>query len=413
MPTLRLTPRGVAALTTDEPQTEFWDDIVPGLALRVGRGGTKTYIVRYRANGKHRRLTLGRHPHLSLVKAREKAREKIAEAQGGEDPAQERALRRSADTTFAALAAEVLEAKAPRTRPKTRKERQRILEKELLPHWKDRPAASITRREIIRLVERIAERGTPVQANRTLALVKTLFAEGLKREFPLLEANPATLIEPPGEEGARRRFLEPDEIRAVWQATEWESPIIRGVFRLTLLTSQRVGSVMRMKWADLDSADVWRIPAADFKGRREHWVPLSKAALAVLDELRALSGTFDYVFPAQRSDGKRPHVASVNKALQRLNAATPEIEPWTLHDFRTTFRTHATRAKRPKHRGDPAGLGVAANVADAVLGHREASLGFDRYTGEPWRYLLSEKRDALEAWGVFVSKAVRDRKVGA
>jgi len=402
-----LTAKSVAAARTERPQEELYDALVPGLILRVGRGGTKTWIARYRVGGRYRRLTLGRYPLLTLADARAAAREKLTEAQAGDDPAEERALNRSTDASFAALAAEVLEAKAPRTRPKTRKERQRILEKELLPHWKDRPAASITRREIIRLVERIAERGTPVQANRTLALVKTLFAEGLKREFPLLEANPATLIEPPGEEGARRRFLEPDEIRAVWQATEWESPIIRGVFRLTLLTSQRVGSVMRMKWADLDSADVWRIPAADFKGRREHWVPLSKAALAVLDELCPLSGAFEYVFPAQRSDGKRPHVASVNKALQRLNTATPEIEPWTLHDFRTTFRTHATRAKRPKHRGDPAGLGVAANVADAVLGHREASLGFDRYTGEPWRYLLSEKRDALAAWGAFVARAVK------
>ncbi len=402
-----LTAKTVASLRTDRVQEEIYDALVPGLILRVGRGGTKTWVVRYRSGGRYRRLQLGRYPVLSLADAREAARAKLAEAQAGADPAQERAARKAADTSFAALAREVLGAKAPKTREKTRRERQRILEKELLPHWAHRDAASITRREIIRLVERIAERGAPVMANRTLALVKVLFSEGLKREFPLLEANPAALIEPPGEEEARRRFLERHELRAVWEATEWENPITRGIFRLTLLTAQRVGSVMRMKWADLDDADVWRIPAADFKGRREHWVPLSKEARAVVAELRELTGAFDYVFPRGRRDGKRPHVTSVNKALQRLNAATSEIEPWTLHDFRTTFRTHATRAKRPKHRGDPAGLGVAPDVADAVLGHKDPSLGFGRYTGEPERYLLSEKRDALEAWGTFVARAVK------
>lgn len=402
-----LTAKSVAALRTERPQEEFYDDVRPGLILRVGRGGTKTWLVRYRLpDRRYRRLTLGRYPDVSLADARRLAREKIEAVRNGADPAAERALRMSADTSFAALAAEVLEAKAPRTREATRKERQRIVEKELLPVWKDRVAGSITRREIIRLVERIAERGAPVMANRTLGLIKTIFSHGVKREFPLLEANPAALIEPPGDEAARRRFLERDELRAVWAATEWENPVVRGIFRLTLLTSQRVGSVMRMKWADLDDADVWRIPAADFKGRREHWVPLSKEARAILGELRALTGAFEYVFPQGRSDGKRPHMTSVNKALQRLNAATADIEPWTLHDFRTTFRTHATRAKRPRHRGDPAGLGVAPGVADAVLGHKDPSLGFGRYTGEPERYLLSEKRDALDAWGAFVAKAV-------
>jgi integrase len=72
-----------------------------------------------------------------------------------------------------------------------------------------------------------------------------------------------------------------------------------------------------------------------------------------------------------------------------------------LHDFRTTFRTWAVRAP------EDGGLGVAAQVADAVLGHKEASLGFARYTGDRHRYMLAEKRDALVKWGAFVGEAVR------
>jgi integrase len=407
MPSLNLTDRRVKALSTDAVQTEFWDELVPGLALRVGRGGTKTWLVRYRANGKHRRLTIGRYPHLSLADAREKAREKLAAAQGGEDPAQDRQTRRSKDTTFSALADEVLEAKAETTREATRRERRRIVDAELLPHWKDRPAASITRRDVVTLVETIARRGAPVMANRTLGVVKVLFNEGLKRGFPTLEANPATLIDPPRPEGPRGRYLDRTEIKVVWDALKWEAPLMRVLFRVALLTGQRIGSVSAMKWADIDDADVWRIPGPDFKGRRPHLVPLSAEALEVMAEVRDLTGGMDYVFPG-RSDGKqKPHIASTNKALQRIRERT-KLRSWTAHDFRTTFRTHATRARKPAHKSDPAGLGVAPHVADAVLGHKEASLGFDRYTAEPERYLLAEKRDALARWGRFVAAAVKE-----
>lgn len=404
MPTIRLTPRGIAALKSAGVQTDFYDDVVPGLALRVGRGGTKTYFIRYRANGKHRRLKIGKHPTLSLADARARAREELAKAMAGEDPAGEKQVRRSHDVTFAALADEVLTEKAKRTREATRKERQRIVDTELLPHWGSRPVASITRRDVVQLVERIADRGAPVMANRTLAAIKVLFNDGLKRGFPTLEANPAHLVEPPGDEAGRGRYLDRDEIKNVWTATAWEAPLTRVLFRLTLLTAQRIGSVCAMRWDQIDDADVWRIPPESFKGRRPHLVPLSAEALDVLAELRPLTGGGEYVFPG-RTDGKRPYITSVNKARTRIRERT-NIPPWTPHDFRRTFRTWATRDEKPAHEKDPAGLGVAPYIADAVLGHREQTLGFNRYTGEPERYLLAEKREALRKWGAFVLAAV-------
>ena len=82
-------------------------------------------------------------------------------------------------------------------------------------------------------------------------------------------------------------------------------------------------------------------------------------------------------------------------SLQRVRRKT-SIPNWTVHDFRTTFRTHAVRA------AEDSGLGVPGHVADAVLGRKEATLGFARYTGDRDRYLLHEKRDALAKWGGFV-----------
>ncbi len=171
-----------------------------------------------------------------------------------------------------------------------------------------------------------------------------------------------------------------------------------------MLTAQRVGSVCELRWEDIDDADVWTTPAESFKGRRPHMVPLSSESLAVVEDMRPISGYNEYVFPG-RTNGPRAHLVSTNNALIRVRRRS-NLALWTIHDFRRTFRTHATRAQHPDHLKDPAGLGVEPHVADAVLGHKEASLGFDRYTSEPERYLLSEKREALRRWGAFVRRAV-------
>lgn len=409
MPTLRLTARGVAALETHRSQETFWDELLPGFGVRVsGKTGSKTYLVRYRANGTHRRLKLGRHPALGLASAREKARKALADAQAGVDPALERKRRRSRDVTFEALAREVLDAKATRTRTSTREERERMLEKDLLTAWGRRPVASISRRDVVELVEGIVDRGSPVAANRTLRLVQLIFNEGLRRGFPTLEANPAHMMPPPGEESSRTRFLTREEIRAVWKALDPESEHTAALFRLALLTAQRMGAVAALRWSDVDAANVWRIPAETFKGRRPHLVPLSEEALAVLEPLRTLAGTEDYVFPG-RTDGKVPHMSSWNPALRRIRTRTDEknVPHWTAHDFRTTFRTHATRPLEPDHPKDPAGLGIVPTIADAVLGHKEQSVGFEHYTGEPERYRLAEKREALRRWGAWITETVR------
>lgn len=414
---MRLSAKGVDALSTEKAQEDFWDALTPGLCLRVsGRTGRKTWLVRYRANGTHRRHKLGLYDRdsnpemgvLSLADARKAAREAMAQADAGDDPAEEPEEATREPGTFQELAEEVLEAKKATTRPTTQEERARIL-RTYLSAWEDRPAGSISRRDVRQRVREIAKGGAPVMGNRVLAFVKLVYNEALDAEFPGVEANPATRMKPIRPERSRRRYLDRAEIRTVWQATEPENPVTRGIFRLTLLTAARVGSVCSMKWADIDDADVWRIPAKDFKGRRPHMVPLSSEARAVLATLYELTGAGEYVFPG-RADGAVPHITSMNKALQRIRNRS-KLPRWTIHDFRRTFRTWATRSADPSHPKDPTGLGIAPHVADAVLGHKEASLGFDKYTAEPERYLLAEKREALERWGGFVGEAVRARHV--
>ena len=98
MPKVKLTAKGLDGLTSDTPQTDFWDALTPGLCVRVsGSTGRMTWLVRYRANGKHRRMKLGTHPSLSLADARSAARSIQARADAGEDPAADREERRSTE----------------------------------------------------------------------------------------------------------------------------------------------------------------------------------------------------------------------------------------------------------------------------------------------------------------------------
>lgn len=404
----RLTDAGVRSLATKKRQEDFWDSLTPGLCLRVsGSTGRKTWLVRYRANGKHRRHKLGTYPHMSLAEARDEARDVQSDADAGKDPALARQAEQETGGTFEAMAREVLEARARKgkggkpTRKSTQRERERILERELLPEWGQRDPSTITRREVVLLVEGIAKRGSPVMANRTLALIRLLFNDALRRGFPGLEASPAHMVEPPGAEGSRDRYLDADEIKVVWGATEPENPLTRAAYRLALLTGQRIGSVLRIRWDGIDqngTGALWTIPAEHFKGRRKHLVPLSDEALAIIDELREIAHNDEWAFPS-RAGSKRPHMTNLAGALARIRDRSG-LDHWTAHDFRTTFRTHATRAKAD------GGLGVASNVADAVLGHAENTLGWNRYQGDRPRYLLHEKREALTAWGAFVGKAV-------
>lgn len=411
MPTLKLSERGIAAMKfatlerehaianplrkTDPTQLEVWDELVPGLGIRLTNRGVKAWFVRYRANGSNRRMTLGRYPTLSLAKARDRARAVLADAGAGKDPALERRERRANDTTFGALAREVLDAKAAAgTRGSTQREREQVLRAELLPAWRNRPASSITRRDVALLVERIGRRA-PVHAGKVLAVVRLIYNEGLRRGFPGIESNPAHLLQPAKRPGVRNRFLTMDEIKTVWKVLEREALITRCFFRFALLTAQRYGAVRAIRWTDIEDGDVWRTPAPVFKGKRDHLTPLSAEALAVLDEVRMLTGDGEYVFPSRRGGPRN----SIRTALTRIQERS-KLSRWTLHDFRRTFRTHAVRAT------EDGGLAIPPSVADAVLGHREASLGFDRYTAEPERYLLHEKRDALAKWGRCVRGAV-------
>ena len=389
MATIKLTDRTVKALSTDRVQADYWDELVPGLGVRVsGRTARKTFIVRYRArDGKRPRYKLGTYPILSLRDAREEAKRVLARVQLGEDPARGRQERREA-LTVEQLAGEYVEKHAKlRQRETTWREDERTLNRDVVPQIGQLPIDVVRRGDVVDVLEPILLRGAPVLCNRTRSVMHRLFEFGLVRGY--LDQNPVAHVRPLAAEKPRDRVLSAGEIRKLWKALEPETIRIGAVYKLILLTAQRPGQVCGMRWRDLEDS-WWHVSQEQDKTGRAHRVPLSEQALAVLDEVRAETPEWDerpWIFPARRGGGHLRNLwYSADRVRQRMDG-----EHWTPHDLR---RTSATML-----RGE---CKVTRIVVERVLNHADRGVAaiYDRSSYDP------EKRKALDAWGAKVEEIV-------
>src|SRR5262245_9504909 len=202
-------------------------------------------------------------------------------------------------TTFEEMARAYLERWA-KPRKRSWREDQRILERDVLPRWGRRRARDITARDVRSLLDAIVDRGAPIQANRTLAVVRRAFtwASAPDRALVPQSHNPCRGLERPAEERPRERGRDGRGVGAVWAALGGGEVSVGALFRLYLLTAQRDGELRTMTWDDIDLvAAWWTIPGARVKNNRTHRVPLSSLAVGVLREVPRRS---PWVFPTPR-----------------------------------------------------------------------------------------------------------------
>jgi integrase len=372
--------------------------------------------VRYRYHGTQRRLVLGEYPALSLAKARDAAEDARTEIRNGRDPAGERQAARNEPTdTVAALVTDYV-AKHVRVKQRGRVEEERILNVEILTHWKERSVRDITRRDVRALVERIADRGSPIMANRTLAVVRRLLNFGVRHEW--VDANPAALIDKPGREQSRDRVLSDDEIRRLWrllsrQPTTEEraapgrkralgtpddpicpvAPPLAAAVRMRLLTAQRGGEVIKMRWRDLDlETGWWTIPAEHSKNGQAHRVPLVREAIVIIEAQRKDGDEDDCVFVGTGASVRDRAKKAPSRIARVLNME------FRGHDLRRTAATKMAEAGVPRHH-------ISA-VLNHVEGGARATRVYDRYSYD------TEKRIALETWARSLQAIVDQHDAG-
>lgn len=241
MATKRLTDTGIANLNPPAAgRLEIWDAIVPGLGLRVG-ARRKTFVVMARAEGRLRWVSLGVFPGMGVAEARKKAREIIEQAQNGIDPVEARREARVVKTqqranTISATVEEYIERYA-KPRQRSWLQTKRRLEIYLVDELGDRPVSSLTRADIVRVLDGVQEKGFAIGANRTLANIKTYLRWCAERG--LIERSPADLLRSPSPEVSRDRVLTDKEPAAVWHASLSAGYPYGDIVRLLILTGQR------------------------------------------------------------------------------------------------------------------------------------------------------------------------------
>jgi integrase len=385
-------------------RTDYPDGLIAGLMLRVSPDGSRSFSLTYRVKGdpRKRRLTLGSYPVLKLGEARDQARDALLEAKAGKDPATERraANSRAPDTVENVVddfVKRYLQAKG--RAPSYVRNVCRTFEIHVIPKWRGRDLKSITRRDVVELLDPIMDQGLPIAANKTLAALRKLFAWALSRD--IIDASPVAGIEPPGEEKRRERVLSDDELRELWpQFGALGYPWVQ-FFQMALATGQRRSEVAGIRWEDIDETEKnWTLPSELTKPGRTHVVPLSALALEILAECRreALARWEKlgaYVFTTTR-DRPISGYSKTKAGLDRSVAAArkmddlKDFEPWTIHDLRRTVGTGLGK------------LGISRFHIARVLNHADSSVTgiYDRHE------YLPEKRHALDVWARYLGDLV-------
>jgi integrase len=384
-----------------------------GLYLWIGATGAKSFVVRYRLNGKPKKHTLGRWlppedrrerktdpkvgEPISLAQARKLAADSLLQVGRGHDPAaakrdDKQAKRQAAADTLAAIATEYLTricgmkisdqgATFDRAKKRSGAAQHATLVRLVYPHLGDRPITEIKRRDVVRLLDRIEDERGPVMRDRTLGLIRTImnwhairdddFSSPIVRGMALLKQS----------DRARSRVLSDDELRAVWKVAG-EMPVFGPFVRFLLLTACRRTEASKMTWSEVKDG-VWTLPQERNKVAAELMRPLSATALAVLDAQPKIGPhVFSYGHGplAGYAKPKQALDQQVLKELRRSDAKAT-LPRFVLHDLRRTARTLMARA------------GVTSDHAERCLGHVIGGVEgiYDRH-----RY-IAEMRTAYEA----------------
>jgi integrase len=362
-----LTDRFCAAakVKTGKAQTDYFDETVPGLALRVS-GTTKAWSLLYsRPGGRRARISLGRYPVLSLARARSAALEAKTAIAAGRSPV-------VVSGTLGTVVDEYFRREGVKLR--SVKARRSVFERLILPVLGDRPIGDIRRSEIVRLLDDIEDNRGPRAAGLTFSYISKVFNWHASRDDDFR----SPLVRGMGKQNskARDRILTNEELRAVWSAAG-DAGMYGRLVRFLLLTAVRRNEAARMTPSEVVDG-VWIIPASRMKGKVEHVVPLSAAALAVLKQCPA-GFTVDGVNP----------IGGFGYFKREFDRAVP-LPNWTLHDLRRTARSLMSKA------------GVNKDIGERCLAHVIGGVRgvYDRHA------YLEQKRQAFDALAAEVQRIV-------
>ena len=351
-----------------------------GFGIRVTAAGVKSFVLNYRIKGREYRYTIGRYPEWSALRAVRQARELRQRIDRGENPLDDRAPAPMVKTVAEVLDDFMSRYARNKDRPlRSADEYERTFNRLVRPAIGKLAIYDVHRSNVVEMLDKIEDKSGPVMADRTLAYLRKAFNWHATRDDRFVPPIVRGMARTKARKRARERILSDDEVRIIWPKL---SGTFGGIVKLLLLTAQRRLEVAQIHRAEI-SDGVWVIPAERYKSKRANSVPLSAAALAIIEAQPKIESC-DYVFTGRT---QATPFSGFGKAKAALDEATG-IFGWTLHDLRRTAKTLMVRA------------GVRPDISERVLGHVIAGVEgvYDRHS------YLEEKREALEKLAVMVER---------
>jgi integrase len=374
-----------------------------GMYLHVTSAG-KYWRMAYRFAGKQKTLALGIYPDVSLANARKgraTARERLAQ---GIDPStakreEKQSAVTAASTTYEAVAREFHKTQLPGWSDGHASKWLRMNELYLFPHIGGMPIADIKARHVLQALRKVEAKGILSTAHDVQQMAGQVFRHAVQSSY--VESNPIPDLKGALQPHIAEHFsavLEPVKVGELLRAMDGYrgQPATRAALQLSALLFQRPGNIRAMEWGWIDLEDaMMAIPAAEMKARKEqkkkarpHSVPLARQAVAILEEIKLLTGHGRYVFPGARSHDRPMSDGTVNAALRRLDFGNDEH---VAHGFRAMART--MMAERLQ--------GIPADMVEAQLAHGKSGPLGSAYDRAEFK---TQRRQIMQTWADYLDK---------
>jgi integrase len=316
---------------------------------------------------KQRWVRIGGTAEMSIEQSRERARTVIRRLRDGLEPFE--APKPKPDSVADVCATWIkrhVEAKGLRTGD----ELQRVLERHVLPVWKDdQPFAEIRRSDIARLLDAVEDKHGPWVADSVLSALRSVASWYASRHDTYVPPFTKNMRRVPAQDRKRKRFLSDEELRAVWQTAEAENSVFGKFLMLLLLTAQRREKVATMKFDDISPDGIWTIRTESAREKGHAGVlKLPPLAVKIIRSLPRFVSN-EYVFAGRRPGEPIAGFAPLHTAFKARCEGVDD--DWVLHDLRRTARSLLSRA------------GVRPDIAERTLGHSIGGL-VDVYDVHPY-----------------------------
>jgi len=375
-----------------------------GLYLEVAPSGGKWWRLKYRFVGKEKRLSLGTYPDVTLKEARERRDSARKLLSDGIDPSAHRKSKKAAQVvlsanTFEAIGREWISRHMSKKAASHCNKVTRRLEREAFPYLGKCPISEITAPEILAVVRRIEARNHLETAHRVLQhigqVIRYAVATGRAESDPtqaLRGALPSATVK------HMAAPTDPDKVAEVLRMVDAFAggPVVGAALRLLPLLFVRPGELRTMRWEQIDfESKEWRYTTS--KTKTEHLVPLSKQALAILEDLQPLTGHLPggWVFPGGRSPKNAMSDAAINAAYRRLGIDTRN--ELTGHGWRACARTLLHEQ-----------LGYVPEIIEHQLAHAVPDALGRAYNRTRF---IEQRKKMMQAWADYLDRLREGAKV--